>query len=437
MPMALAIMIPQLSILTNTIFLGNYESADGLVHGKDVLSVAGVAGLYYYVFAIITFGLGSGILMLMSRKAGEDQSEGVGYVFSVGFWLALFLSIVLLLLSIFLATFFFQYVLHNNGLQVLAKDYALIRMWGLPFVCLAHLGNMLFIATNRTRLMLFGTLGETIITILLDYCFIFGHWGFPELGIMGAAIASVVAEIVFFIIVFAIIHKNHYFKQFHIRLFNRVKFKDLRDYFFLSSPLMIQFFISIGAWEVFFIFVEHLGEHELGASQIVRSIYGIMGIAVWALANTANSMVSNLYGQKEYDAILPLLNKIVRITLSYALVVVTILYIVKLPLIAMYTADEKIRALSSPTMNVVFLASFIFSASLIYFNGMLGLGNTRRNLAYESITITCYLLYCYIVVEVLSSPLWVAWTSELIYWLVMLLLSGFYMKSKKWVPEKL
>jgi len=200
---------------------------------------------------------------------------------------------------------------------------------------------------------------------------------------------------------------------------------------------MIQFFISIGAWEVFFIFVEHLGEHELGASQIVRSIYGIMGIAVWALANTANSMVSNLYGQKEYDAILPLLNKIVRITLSYALVVVTILYIVKLPLIAMYTADEKIRALSSPTMNVVFLASFIFSASLIYFNGMLGLGNTRRNLAYESITITCYLLYCYIVVEVLRSPLWVAWTSELIYWLVMLLLSGFYMKSKKWVPEKL
>ena len=200
---------------------------------------------------------------------------------------------------------------------------------------------------------------------------------------------------------------------------------------------MLQFFLSIGAWEIFFIFVEHLGESELGASQIVRSVYGIMGIAVWALASTANSMVSNLYGQKLYDQILPLIGKIVKVCLGYAFVISVLLLLFKSVLLAIYTDDLEIRALVNPTLYVIIAASFIFSISLIYFNGMLGLGNTKRNLTYESITICMYISYCYVVVELYRCSLWMAWTSEFVYWLIMLAFSGVYMHSKKWMPKSL
>ncbi len=432
--MSLAIMIPQLSILANTIFLGNYESSNGLVQGKDALSVAGVAGIYYLVYAMVSFGLASGILMLMSRKAGEEDPEGLGFVFRAGFQLGVLLTTILLFVSFLFSDTFFSFSLHNTLVQSLAQEFISIRIWGLPFLFCAHLGNMLFIATDQTRYMLYGTLGQTIINVAVDYLFIFGHMGFPEMGVAGAALASVLAEVVFFIIVFGIIFYRNSFKHFRIQLFRKVKVQFLKEYFVQASPLILQYFISIGAWEVFFVFVEHLGERELGASQIIRSVYGIMGIIVWALANTTNSMVSNLYGQKAYDQILPLINKVVRVSFSYVMFASLLIFLFRDQFLSVYTSDLNIIEVAKPALIVVLLAALIFSFSTIYFNAMLGIGNTKRNLAYESITIFGYLVFCYLVVERMRCELWVAWTSEFVYWILMLLLSGIYMHSKRWKP---
>lgn len=435
LPMSLAIMIPQLSILANTIFLGNYESTNGLVLGKDALSVAGVAGIYYLVYAMVSFGLASGILMLMSRRAGEDDPKGVGFIFTAGFQLGIVLTILLIGVSFICTDAFFDFSLKNELVRSLAQEYIQIRIYGLPFLFFAHLGNMLFIATDKTKYMLYGTLGQTIVNVVLDYVFIFGVGIFPEMGIAGAAIASVLAELTFFIVVYGIIFYGKEFNPFAIKLFKRVDLSYLKEYFIKSSPLMLQYLVSIGAWEVFFVFVEHLGERELGASQIIRSVYGIMGIIVWALANTTNSMVSNLYGQKAYSHILPLLKKMITISFSYVAVVSLLLFVFRDNLLMVYTNDTFIRDMAKPALTIVLLASLIFSFSTIYFNALLGLGNTRRNLIYESITILGYLIFCYVVVEKMRCELWVAWTSEFVYWTLMLLLSGVYMHSKKWMPK--
>lgn len=434
-PMSLAIMIPQLSILANSIFLGNYQSSDGLVFGKEALSVAGIAGIYYLVYAMVCFGLASGLLMLMSRKAGNNEAIGVGSVFSAGVQIGLALTIVLIGVSFLFSSIFFDYSIQNEVVRQLSKEFMVIRIFGLPFLFLAHLGNMLFIAVNKTSYMLWGTIGQTLVNIALDYFLIFGHGPFSELGIEGAAIASVVAEIIFFLVVFCIIYYAHYFKAFKIRIFQKFQWDELVGYLSKSSPLMLQYLISIGGWEVFFIFIEHLGERELGASQIIRSAYGIIGILVWALSNTTNSLVSNLYGQKKYDEIVPITKKICLLSISYTLIVVVILFFFHLDFLGLYTQDEQIIALATPAFFVVLLASILFSFSIIYFNTLLGLGDTKRSLVYEAITISIYILFCYLVIEKQKPALWVAWTSEFVYWGCMLLFSGIYIHSKKWQPK--
>ncbi len=435
LPMSLAIMIPQVSILANSIFLGNYVSTDGLVHGKEALSVAGVAGIYYLVYAMICFGLASGMLMLMSRKAGNDDAVEVGNVFSGGVQLGLLIAVILLIICWFFTPWFFEQTVHNNVIQNLSREFMKIRIWGVPFLFLAHLGNMLYIAVDKTKFMLYGTLFQTITNIVLDYFLIFGNGIFPEMGVAGAAWASVVAEVVFFVIVFLIIRYHQQFRRFNIVIFKRIKQTVLIDYCLKSSPLMLQYFISIGAWEVFFLFVEHLGERELGASQIIRSVYGIMGILIWALSNTTNSLVSNLYGQKAFDNIIPLIKKVTKISVSYTLVIASLLFFFNEYFLGLYTTDLQIIDLARPALFVVLLASLVFSFSTIYFNAMLGLGDTRRNLIYEAITIAGYLVYCYWVIEKQKPPLWVAWCSEYVYWILMLLFSGIYIHSKKWMPK--
>ncbi len=435
LPMSLAVMIPQISILANSIFLGNYQSSDGLVLGKEALSVAGLAGIYYLVYAMICFGLASGFLMLMSRKAGKNEAKGVGSVFSAGVQIGLVTTVFLMGVSFLFSDVFFDFSVRNEIVKELSKQFIAIRILGLPFLFLAHLGNMLYIAVNKTSYMLWGTLGQTLINIALDYFLIFGHGPFPELGIEGAAIASVLAEVIFFLVVFCIIFYANHFKAFKIKVFQKFKLAELWSCLSTSSPLMLQYFISIGAWEVFFIFIEHLGERELGASQIIRSAYGLLGIFVWALSNTTNSLVSNLYGQKKYDEIVPLTKKICLLSISYTLIVVSILFVNHHDFLSLYTQDELIVSLATPAFFVVLLAALIFSFSIIYFNAVLGLGDTRRSLIYETLTILVYILFCYFVIEKQKPALWVAWTSEYVYWALMLLLSGIYIHSKKWIPK--
>ncbi len=433
LPMALAIMIPQISILANAIFLGNYTSTDGLIEGKNVLAVVGVAGIFYLVFAMTLFGLASGMLMLMSRQAGDNNHKGVGVYYSNGMILGLFFSLLLLVFSYFFAPYFFSWTLEDNLIETLAVQFMNIRIWGLPFIFIAHLGNMLFVSTNNTKLMLYGTLGQTIVQILLDYVLIYGHWGCAEMGIEGAAWASVAAEFTFFMVVYGLIYFMPRFKVYAINIFRSFDMALIKESFVKSSPLMMQFMISIGSWEVFFIYIEHLGENELAASHILRSVYGMVGIFVWALANTANSMVSNIYAQKRFDDIIPLIKRIVIMSLSYAAIISIIILTFSDYFLSFYTSDTQVLALASTTLITVVIASLLFSVSTIYFNSLLGMGKTKRNLVYELIVIVAYLIYCTIVIEQLRLPLWVAWSSEFVYWIFILSLCANYIHSKKWV----
>ena len=68
LPVAFAILVPQLNFITNNIFLG------GL--GEQELAVAGITGVYYLIFATIGFGLNNGLQALISRRAGENRVHG-------------------------------------------------------------------------------------------------------------------------------------------------------------------------------------------------------------------------------------------------------------------------------------------------------------------------------------------------------------------------
>jgi Na+-driven multidrug efflux pump len=67
LPISISILIPQISILTNTLFLGNYKPTVNHLTTQDLLSVSGIAGIYYLTLVMIGYGMVSGMLMLMSR----------------------------------------------------------------------------------------------------------------------------------------------------------------------------------------------------------------------------------------------------------------------------------------------------------------------------------------------------------------------------------
>ncbi len=432
LPIAIAILIPQLNILTNTLFLGNYVPHNSLHNTQDLLSATGIAGIYYLTLAMIGYGLSSGVLMLMSRSAGNNDISFLGRIFSNGIVLSLIVSTLLMFFSWFLAPYIFENTITSIPVKTAATSFIKIRIWGLPFIMLCQLSNSFFLATSSSRKIIAGSFAQTITNIVFDYLLIYGALSFPEMGLNGSALASVISEMVYMGVAYYIIQNSTRFKGYGIKYFANTDWTIIRETFVKSSPLIIQYFLSIGAWEVFFIFVEHLGKVESATSQILRTVFGVVGIAAWALGSTTNSMVSNLIGQQKTDEVIPLIKKIISISFSFAFAIGLFLLIFPAGFLQLLTHDQQIIVTGIAPLRIVVVATWTLSISTVYFNAVLGTGNTKTNMFFEFIAIVLYLIYSLIVIELWRKPLAFAWASEFVYWFSLLGLSAYYIHSGRW-----
>jgi multidrug resistance protein, MATE family len=428
-PISFSLLIPQLNFLTNTAFLGRL--------GEMELGVNGITGVFYLILSMVGYGLSSGIQVLMSRRAGENNITGLSNSFTNGIMLSLMFSLGLMVLSLWLAPLIFGLSLHDDMHTSLAVRFIYIRVWGLPFLILTQLLNAFFIVTNRSKYLVYGSLVGTVVNIVFDYLLIFGKGGFAPMGLDGAAVASIISEAaaaLVMVIVFFARRLHHTYSIFSGFRFDMELSQRALN---ISAPLIVQFLFSIGGWQIFFIYVEHLGQSELAASQMLRSIFGIVSVGTWALASACNTMVSNLIGQGKQSRVPGLIIKISKLSFLYALGVCVLLLLFSYPFLSIYGGSPQLIELAVPSLRIIVVATLIMALSTVMFNGVAGTGNTRMNLIIEVTCVLTYLVYCYFVIEKYRMGLAWAWGSEFVYWSSLFITSFLYLRSGKWKGKEI
>lgn len=424
MPISLALLVPQINFITNNIFLG------GL--GELELACAGITGVYYLIFAVIGNGLNNGLQALISRRAGQNLPKEIGRLFFHGVWIALVIAFLGILITYTLAPLILRATIHDSQVAEMAIRFLLIRIWGLPFLYLYIMRNALLVGTNQTRLLVWGTLAEAIINIVLDYALIYGHFGLPALGFDGAAYASIIAEAGGLLVIYFVIHLKGLHRQFAFFEKPLLSTGIFRLILVQSSPLILQFAISIITWEYFYILIEHHGARSLAISNIMRNIFGIAGMFSWSFAATTNTMVSNLIGQGRTDEVMPLIYRIAKISLGFSAIIVVLLNLFPAVLLSFYGQEALFISEAIPVLRIVSVALMMMSISVVWLNAVTGSGNTVVNLAIEIVTITLYCLYVYITLEYLGLSITWGWMSEWVYWMSMFTMAFFYIRSGKW-----
>lgn len=427
-PISLALMIPQISFLANTAFLGRL--------GEMELGVNGVSGIFYLTLSMIGYGLSSGIQVQMARRAGEGDTMGLTRSLTNGILLCLMFSLGLMIVSLWLAPIIFEYSLNNAETAYESIRYLYVRVWGLPFLMLTQLINSFYIATRQSKYLIWGAAIGAAFNIVFDYGLIFGNWGLPAWGLIGAAAASIFGEIAFCITMYGIFFLKRINKKYPIQKYFAFDVQLSQRSLRISSPLIVQFLFSIGGWQIFFIYVEHLGQKELAASQILRSIFGIVSIGTWALASTCNTMVSNIIGQGKQEQVIGLIKKIAKLSLLYTIIVGTLLLLFSTEFLALYRDDVNLITLSLPSLRIIVASTLIMAVSTVVFNGVVGTGNTLINLIMEVLCVCTYLVYCYIVIQRMRLGLTWAWVSEFVYWSSLLVASLLYLRTGKWKGKK-
>ena len=426
LPISAALIIPNVNFITNNIFLG------GL--GIKELGNAGITGVYYLVLMVCGSGLGNALQAIISRKGGEGKPEDIQKVFAQGIRIVLWFALGGMLFTWFIAPMCLRSFIKPENFRE-EMNFLQIRVWGLPFLFLFQAGNAFLVGTLNSRYLLVGTIGQAIINIFFDYVLIYGALNFPQLGFNGAAFASVIAEIAGMIIVYIVIFRMGLKIKFNLFRSFRYNKRYSKAVLKISAPLVLQYILSTVTWLVFFILLEQYGDRARAISNAMRNIFGLMGIMIWAFASTSNTMVSNLIGQGMESKVMKAVYKTMLLSLGTTLCMLAILNIFPYSFLALFRQDALFVKDALPVIRVVSLGMIMMSVAAIWLNAITGTGKTKMNLAIEGVAIAFYLVYTFTVVKKLKLSLAVVWSNELVYWLLIFLVSFWFIKKGSWKKD--
>ena len=403
------------------------------------LAAVGLAGLFFSTVYVFGMGFTVGVQILIARRDGEKNTAAIGRIFDNSLLILLGMSAVLWGFLEYAGPTILRYLITSPKVYESAIVYLDNRAWGITFAMANLLFRSLYIGVSSSSVIIWSTFAMAIANVFMNYALIFGEFGFPALGIAGAAIASSLSELV----ALAWFAFHTLGKKIHIKyqLFKSWRWdkQEFRQIFSIASPVMFQYVISHLGWFLFFIIIEGSGERALAVSVIIRMIYMFQMVPFWGLSSATNTLVSFVIGEGRPEEVFPLLKKITWITVASALpfVLMNVFFPEAVLSLAVENNAHGLIQDSVPTMYVISLALLAFGLAITVYSGVTGSGNTRTALGIETITILMYLVIAYTLGVVLKASVEVIWLTEPAYFILMGLFSLIYMRSGKWKGKKI
>ncbi len=428
-PIILGSMAQNLINFTDTAFLGRV--------GEVALGGGALGGIFYLAVYMLGLGFGQGEQIVVARRHGENKPGDIGSVVNQSFLFLIGLSFVAFIILRYGSVLILDYGVKSAEVHKATTIFLKYRSFGIFFAFINVVFRSFYIGLGRTKIISYNTFLLAIVNIVFDYLLIFGKAGFPQMGIAGAAIASVMAEVA------AMIHFAIYTRYFvdvsAYGLFRKLKLEYERMVRILkvAIPTMVQQFVSLSVWFVFFLFVEKLGKSSLAVSNIIRSIYVILMVPIWGYATASNTLVSYLIGQGESKLVMKLVYKIALLSVGSVMIIVLLSFGFAKDVLSIYTNDPTLIALGIPVFKVVSVGACLLSLGFVFLSGVAGTGKTNISLYVELLVLTMYLAYTYAVVEIFHGNVTVAWTAEWLYGSMISLVSWAYLKTNRWKAHKI
>ena len=423
-PILISLVMEQAIGMTDTAFLGRV--------GEIELGASAIAGVYYIAIFMIGFGFSIGSQILMARRNGEKRYSEIGDIFYQGVYFMIFLAAAAFTLTELITPWLLPKILSSQNIYAAAESYIHWRAFGFFFSFVAVMFRAFFVGTTQTKTLTLNSLVMVGSNIVFNYILIFGKLGFPALGIAGAAIGSSLAELVSLIFFITYTVRKIDLKKYGLNRFSSFNTDKLRRILNVSLWTMIQNFVSLSTWFIFFLYVEHLGERPLAITNIIRNISGITFMIISAFASTCGSLVSNQIGAGKADSVVCTVHQHIKLALAIVLPLTILFTVFPAVVLGIYTDMPDLIEASIPSLWVFCTTTWLTAASNIYFQSVSGTGNTRMAFILELSTLVIYAAYITVIIQIMRLDVAWCWTSEHVYGGFLLIFCSIYLHRGKW-----
>lgn len=271
-------------------------------HSPEGIAAAGFAGMLAWTFSSLIIGtVGyTGVVTANNVGAGLEQKIGPSI------WQGILLACVGGLLT-FLASFatgpFFRLVGHDIQIQAMESTYLRILLMGGVFhYAQVALAGFFSGRGDNFRLMAAQLIGQ-LVNIILDYCLIFGKFGFPKLGVAGAALATVAAAFVSLLLMGFMFLRHQHRQRYQSHCW-RPHLPPIRQLLRFGLPSGMQMATDASLWSIFQLVIGRIGTVELAATAIVFRLNMLAFMPVLGISRAMATLVGQCHGRRDSRGVL-------------------------------------------------------------------------------------------------------------------------------------
>ena len=363
----------------------------------------------------------------LSPEAFTGRSLTAGFAVGIGAGLAAFIFS-------FASSYILNFLISKKELLPMALEYTYLLRWVFPIAGLGFVISGFLAGVNMTYQIMLVTIGTNLLNIFFNYLFIFGSFGCPRLGVQGAALGTVLAEVIgtVYLLIYLLLEK----RLIPYRIFDPRKIETalLRDIIKIASPIVVQNIIALTVFLIYESFIGIIGTVYLASTHIIFSVFRVNKTIVGGFARAGGILAGNYIGADRKKDAEATVSSCAFLGLVIGFFIAAAVLLFPGQIASVFTSDTETALITVKALRFFALFFFIevfgYSFEIIF----AGIGWSRFVLFSEFTTNMVFILFMtWMCVKVMGLGIYWGWLSFGLYQLFHALILTFGWLSKRWL----
>lgn len=405
--------------------------------GNVATSAVGIGGKWSFVLQMITFGFCSGGSVLISQYWGAQDHKGVRRAYSLGMGLCLVAAVVY---NVAAALFPYEMMClftDEEAVRLAGAQYLGTVCWGALPLSFATIANMARRCTEdvRTPLVISGI--SVCVNTFFNWCLIYGKCGLPQMGLQGAAVATVISQIVQAVLVLWVGLRQKHYTLYGLSELFRIPVEFAKKYFHVALPVICNETLWCVGFNIYAIIYAHQGSENYAAYTLYSSIENLVFVFFVGACNACSIMIGKSIGQGLLEDARAIARKMLAVFAVMGAVLGGALFAIRWPVINLMGVESAYTA----ALTAAILAFYCCWCPLRQLNyvlvvGILRAGGDTRISALLDVGVTLLwgAPWCFLLAYVFKVPfMWMVCGTFIAEDVLKLPLCLWRMKSGKWL----
>ena len=366
--------------------------------GTLQMSAVAIVNQLLFVFNLCIFGGLAGAGIFATQYAGAHDDKGVRDCFRVKWMIALsMLACALVVLIAFPKRLIGMYLAQETAQADVAAtlgfgmDYLTVMLWGLLPFGVSQVYASTLREVGETRLPMFASVAAILVNLVFNYFLIFGKCGFPELGVTGAAIATVLSRYVETAVIMVYTHmKSHHFG------FIRGAYRSLRvpkplmiSILRRGTPLLVNEFLWSSGMAVLLQCYSVRGLDVVAACNIATTVSNLFKVVFLSMGNAVAIMVGQALGANDIERAKNCTWRLMTLSVGSNLIMATLLALFAPAIPNIYNTEPHVRQIATQLIYVVAVMMPAYSFSHCCYFTLRSGGKTIITFLFDSVFTWC------------------------------------------------